>query len=167
LPKGGWDSDETKEECAVRETYEEGGLLGRLGLCLAPIDYESGKSKKSRMEKRASGEVALEVDKGKTRSEGGEFPPHAKKAKVDSEHHDLTTFASPNKPSFIRLILFPLYLTEVRSEWPEKGRLRKLVDIDEAIRIMEQQNRHYFKKGLEMVKEMRLHSLYHNDGKTG
>lgn len=31
LPKGGWEQDETLTEAAKRETYEEAGLLGRLG----------------------------------------------------------------------------------------------------------------------------------------
>lgn len=30
LPKGGWECDETKEEAAIRETYEEGGVKGRV-----------------------------------------------------------------------------------------------------------------------------------------
>ncbi|KAI8643840.1 diadenosine hexaphosphate hydrolase [Parasitella parasitica] len=30
LPKGGWESDETKEESAERETYEEGGVTGKV-----------------------------------------------------------------------------------------------------------------------------------------
>ena len=149
LPKGGWDSDATKEECAVRETYEEAGLLGKLGSCLAPIDYESGKSKKRRLQHATS-------------SEG--LPPATKKAKTAFKDSETNSDSSPEsiKSSFIRLILFPLYLTEVKSEWPEKGRLRKIVDIDEAIRIMEQENRLYFKKGLEMVKDMGLHKLHKN-----
>eukprot|EP00054_Salpingoeca_dolichothecata_P036531 m.7790 g.7790 ORF g.7790 m.7790 type:complete len:158 (-) comp6801_c0_seq1:133-606(-) len=30
LPKGGWDSDETATEAAIRETFEEAGVLGDL-----------------------------------------------------------------------------------------------------------------------------------------
>ena len=61
--------------------------------------------------------------------------------------------------SYIRLNLFPLYVSSVESEWPEKGRLRKLVHIDEAIRIMDAENRPYFRMGLEIVKERGLHLL--------
>ena len=156
LPKGGWDSDETKEECAIRETYEEGGLLGKLGACLAPIDYESGKSKKRRFDSTNSSDM-----KG--------LPPVAKKAKSElKESNEAQSILSPESPklSFIRLLLFPLYLTEVKSEWPEKGRLRKLVDIDEAIRIMEKEDRLYFKRGLEIVKEKGLHLVHQTDGQS-
>lgn len=151
LPKGGWDSDETKEECAVRETYEEAGLLGKLGSCLGPIDYESGKSKKKRLE------ASIKSTEG--------LPPVAKKAKSEMMKDESQPEYSPESPklSFIRLLLFPLYLTEVKSDWPEKGRLRKLVDIDEAIKIMEEENRLYFKKGLERVKDMGLHLVHQND----
>ena len=166
LPKGGWDSDETKEECAIRETYEEAGLLGKLGSCLAPIDYESGKSKKRRLQHATTSEgLPPATKKAKlqhaTSSQG--LPPATKKAKTVLKDSETTcSDSSPEsvKSSFIRLILFPLYLTEVKSEWPEKGRLRKIVEIDEAIRIMEQENRLYFKKGLEMVKDKGLHMIH-------
>ena len=50
LPKGGWESDERMEDSALRETYEEGGILGKLGPKLKEIDYETRKAKKRRLE---------------------------------------------------------------------------------------------------------------------
>ncbi|KAL7528471.1 hypothetical protein ACHAXR_005878 [Thalassiosira sp. AJA248-18] len=172
LPKGGWDADETKEECAARETFEEAGLLGRLGGCLEPIDYETSKAKKRRLSMLESGE-----SKGKTKTVGGErkdegmHPPQPKRAKTDNGTTSTSSTGPAHPPSmpsatkppkshsYIRLFLFPLYVSTVKADWPENGRLRKLVDIDEAIKIMELENRQYFKRGLEMVKERGLHLL--------
>lgn len=188
LPKGGWDVDETKEECAARETFEEGGLLGELGGCLEPIDYETRKAKKRRMSKLGGGceEATKEKSKGggkikKRAGAEGFRPPLPKRAKADSlsptgpeltsglpesmcgsgakEVPSATKSFDPSTYSYVRLFLCPLYVSEVKSDWPEKGRLRKLVDIDEAIKIMEAENRPYFQRGLEMVKERGLHLL--------
>jgi len=195
LPKGGWDEDETKEECAARETFEEAGLLGQLGGCLEPIDYETAKAKKRRLSKQGNGAAGV-ADKMKRSKRAGEgmHPPLSKCAKTDKSmspvsaglgleaglsesvccsgasndkntavHQPstpaMTTLFDPKNHSYVRLFLFPLYVSSVKSEWPEKGRLRKLVDIDEAIKIMDAQNRLYFKNGLEMVKERGLHLL--------
>ena len=196
LPKGGWDVDETKEECATRETYEEGGLVGQLGGCLEPIDYQTAKSKK-----RASKELGTSGDSDMDFKAGGEMeglrPPLHKRFKTElsssptgpeltlslgkrivssdstrsSSASDVncttattpavapTVSFDPSDHSYIRLFLFPLYVSSVKSEWPEKGRLRKLVHIDEAIKIMDSENRPYFRMGLEIVKERGLHLL--------
>lgn len=50
LPKGGWETDEDMEESAVREVFEEAGVLGVLGPKLTDFQYETRKSKKRRIE---------------------------------------------------------------------------------------------------------------------
>lgn len=50
LPKGGWESDELMEESAVREAYEEAGVVGILGPKLSDITFETGKEKRRRLE---------------------------------------------------------------------------------------------------------------------
>lgn len=203
LPKGGWDEDETREQCAARETFEEAGLIGELGGCLEPIDYETRKARKRRLSKIPGGgkicvgekgvansgdSKAGGKDKGRDR-EGceGLRPPLPKRVKTEAMASSLIKNAGsaestcssnacvkspvpseasvyPTKYSYVRLFLFPLYVSSAKSDWPEKGRLRKIVDIDEAIKIMEEENRQYFRKGLEMVKERGLHLLMKQEG---
>lgn len=207
LPKGGWDADETKEECAARETYEEAGLIGRLGGCLDPIDYETNKAKKRRLDQISGGTAAFSrkgrdstgsSEEGKRASKcpkvedriiapppfpnrvttaarspatacpdtDSKKPPGPSPVSSLTETSPSTTASAatpadasldPTKYSFVRMFLFPLYVTSVQEEWPERGRLRKLVSIDEAIEIMGSENRKYFKRGLEMIKERGLH----------
>lgn len=208
IPKGGWDTDETKEECAARETFEEAGLLGSLGGCLEPIDYETRKAKKRRMSMSGGGVGKVGrgkvVDGRKTLSLKREAdaaalrPPFSKRAKTESSIKKVEASevasgnvnnmassaaamqppSSPGAPasaasssldpahySYVRLFLFPLYVSSVKAKWPEGGRLRKLVTIDEAIKIMEAEKRPYFCRGLEMIKERGLHRIYQDDSR--
>jgi diphosphoinositol-polyphosphate diphosphatase len=50
FPKGGWEKDEAMEESAIREVFEEAGVLGVLGPRLSEIQYETRKAKKRRLE---------------------------------------------------------------------------------------------------------------------
>ena len=178
LPKGGWDADETREECAARETFEEAGLLGRLGACMEPIDYETSKAKKRRLSMMTGGGerddkmAGLPLPKRIKKLTGGEgassYSPTGPELSEDGgAAKSRPKLASPAKPSnldpknysYVRLLLFPLYISEVKNDWPEKGRLRKIVDIDDAIKIMEKEDRGYFKRGLEMIKDRGLHLL--------
>mmetsp|Transcript_17486 Transcript_17486/g.40333 ORF Transcript_17486/g.40333 Transcript_17486/m.40333 type:complete len:436 (+) Transcript_17486:388-1695(+) len=55
----------------------------------------------------------------------------------------------------VKMSLFPLYVTEVMETWPEQGRFRKVVGIDEAIRITA--SRPYFQIALKELKDRNLH----------
>uniref|UniRef100_K3WXL1 Nudix hydrolase domain-containing protein n=1 Tax=Globisporangium ultimum (strain ATCC 200006 / CBS 805.95 / DAOM BR144) TaxID=431595 RepID=K3WXL1_GLOUD len=48
LPKGGWESDETLVECALREVEEEAGIDGRIVGELGTVDFSSRQGKKCR-----------------------------------------------------------------------------------------------------------------------
>eukprot|EP01147_Barroeca_monosierra_P008711 gene8711-1096_t len=43
IPKGGWEKDESEQQAAAREAYEEAGVEGKLGECLCNYEFE-GKS---------------------------------------------------------------------------------------------------------------------------
>lgn len=76
-------------------------------------------------------------------------------------HHNKTAGAaaagteSKQQYTHIRMILFPLYVKQVKDTWPERGRRRKAVTIDEAIAA--QANRPEFQSILQQVKEKNLH----------
>lgn len=189
LPKGGWEYDEDIEESAIRETFEEAGVIGILGPKLSEVQYETRKAKEKR--------IALDENlKQKTESEGGQFSSgwsdvsqlsedehlfekdHFSKSQryVDSsldvpkkpqvqvtiqssplgkgiDHmspagiaivpsdeqvhpKDHVTSETPLEYNYVRVNMFPLFIQEVKSEWPESGRLRRAVDIDEAIELL-------------------------------
>jgi len=77
-------------------------------------------------------------------------------------NEDSSSVASETSPSYthVKMSLFPLYVTEVRVEWPEHGRLRKVVDIDEAINMTE--SRPEFQEALLELKQRNLHKVQKN-----
>lgn len=60
---------------------------------------------------------------------------------------------------YVRMLMFPLYVLEVREHWPESGRARKAVDIDTAIEMMK--SRPEFHQVLLEVKEKGYHLKPH------
>jgi 8-oxo-dGTP pyrophosphatase MutT (NUDIX family) len=50
IPKGGWEKDEAMEESAIREVFEEAGVIGVLGPRLTEVQYETRKAKKRRLQ---------------------------------------------------------------------------------------------------------------------
>lgn len=110
---------------------------------------------------RAVSSSSIDSGRGTIVEEGssGQGQPQTKR-KTPQQHvidADNVSVASETSlgQTHINMTLFPLYVTEVREEWPEQGRFRKVVDIDEAIRITE--SRPYFQAALKQLKERNLH----------
>jgi diphosphoinositol-polyphosphate diphosphatase len=189
LPKGGWEQDEDMEESAIRECFEEAGVVGILGPRLSEIEYETRKAKKRRMEfdelqKKAKkfrsnpapikespdpveGEVKVPLENSASFKESLSLAPvsdedfnrirgQAQKQKQWDETSSVASDAS-HTHSHVRMNLFPMYVSEVKSSWPESGRFRKVVEIDEAIKMCE--SRPELKQALIEVKERNLHLL--------
>lgn len=201
LPKGGWEGDESMEESAVRESFEEAGVIGILGKPLSPVKYETRKSKKRRLElsewrqkKVKPNDDAPQTDElssptHKDSSEGVSQSKLAAAAATDDSlcssihtataavlsSEELAKIRSQSKHqasatadetmsvgstlsstySHVQMTLFPLYVTRVMDSWPECGRFRTAMDIDDAIEIMD--SRPEFKAFLQEVKSNGLH----------
>mmetsp|Transcript_17831 Transcript_17831/g.30315 ORF Transcript_17831/g.30315 Transcript_17831/m.30315 type:complete len:339 (-) Transcript_17831:1004-2020(-) len=182
LPKGGWEEDETIELSAVRETHEEAGVVGELGPRLTEITYETRKSKKRKLEKskeQADGTDSTVVTLSDDSPSNSEVTANTRKPKdsdLTKEGEEqrqgtakrMDSFGGeerirdekPQTYSFVRMTMFPLYVTEVRDEWPEGGRFRMMVHIDRAIEIF--QKRPEFLQVLEELKDKRLHIIGEN-----
>mmetsp|Transcript_15788 Transcript_15788/g.35565 ORF Transcript_15788/g.35565 Transcript_15788/m.35565 type:complete len:313 (-) Transcript_15788:288-1226(-) len=195
FPKGGWDLDETLEDGAKRESYEEAGVLGELGPSLEPVTYETGKSKKQRLkalakENNQNGDstdqemcsmgdsnrasdltcnssivsydchtydqfpILEQVPNyssctGSIASSGDdEESPHVDMKIDESIKNDIQ-----NK-KLCTMRLFPLYVSEVLESWPESGRMRKVMSIDDALKEV---TRPEMKACLMEIKEKGLH----------
>lgn len=206
LPKGGWELDETMEESAVRESYEEAGVLGTLGTLLSEIQYETRKSRKRRLEleemlKRQKDNPESGFSSGASDGASEEEQSSLEKASKGQDDDSpssiplpkaVTVSKVPNATmpddvvnrirasrtsaimgcdetssaasdasgtySLVRMRLFPLYVTEVKDEWPESGRFRKAVEIDDAIEMMK--SRPEFQAVLKEVKEKGIHQIF-------
>ncbi len=175
LPKGGWEQDETMEESAARECFEEAGVLGKLGPKLAEIQYETRKSKKRRLDAVSSENQQVKnsgLDTVEAPASDGNEPNTSSLLTNESINKIEEETASVRRPcdethsiassytgnyTQVRMTLFPLYVDTVSSTWPESGRLRKAVDIDEAIELLD--SRPEFKAALVEVKNRGLHAL--------
>ena len=187
LPKGGWEQDEDMEESAIRECFEEAGVLGFLGPRLSEVEYETRKAKKRRLQyeeiQQKTQKQARAADLSSplststtTRLEGTDDTCEVMQPTVATVSDDefvrirgqgLKGHFSDDASSVaddaseghthVRMSLFPLYVTEVKSCWPESGRFRKIVEIEEAIKMCEA--RPELQKVLLEVKDRNLHLL--------
>jgi len=184
LPKGGWELDESMEESAIRETFEEAGILGTLGPPLSAIQYETRKSKKRRLEIKAMeqgisntsnpsdgaskdgssvpGMIVSELNG--TESESVLSETEVEKIRCSNPTNpadDISSAASAASDSgtysLVRMTLFPLYVSAIKDVWPESGRLRKCLPIDEGIKMFH--SREEFRSILLEVKSKKLHII--------
>lgn len=190
LPKGGWEGDESMEESAVRESFEEAGVVGILGQPLSPIQYETRKS----IKRKSTIMNATTTTRGKFK-----HPPSVESDRVvctlrnedelrsnsllsDSEGKSSDQFSDSQEklmkpsqsaldnqtsintlvgPAFggtyshVKMTLFPLYVTNVMESWPESGRFRTAVQLEDAIMMMD--SRPEFKAILKEVQALGLH----------
>eukprot|EP00534_Pseudo-nitzschia_fraudulenta_P004296 CAMPEP_0201120222 /NCGR_PEP_ID=MMETSP0850-20130426/4306_1 /ASSEMBLY_ACC=CAM_ASM_000622 /TAXON_ID=183588 /ORGANISM="Pseudo-nitzschia fraudulenta, Strain WWA7" /LENGTH=406 /DNA_ID=CAMNT_0047386283 /DNA_START=271 /DNA_END=1491 /DNA_ORIENTATION=+ len=180
LPKGGWEKDEAMEESAIRETFEEGGVFGIIGPTLSEIEFETRKGKKRRIEfeevkrkakmiREASSsspkavplteEAVAKSETERAAQGGGQNQKQTHQSKTTPQCSDWDTGSVASETSLshthVKMTLFPLYVTEVMESWPEQGRFRKVVNIDEAIQLTE--SRPYFREALQELKQRKLH----------
>lgn len=174
IPKGGWERDEAMEESAIREVFEEAGVLGVLGPRLGKVQYETRKAKKRRLEMetlelKSEPESKVKAEPTETSNEKTVAEPAAllssqdmarirahAEASREKQLDDKASVASASH-SQVRMMLYPLYVQKVYEDWPESGRFRKAVDIDTAIEMLG--NRPELKAVLKEVKERGLHHI--------
>lgn len=135
LPKGGWELDESLEEAAMRETFEEAGVLGILGPPLPSFLIESNRNKSS---------VSL-LQRSDSRSTTASSIPsssdhdahHLSALDSDSSWRDVCQLSTlvplERKPEFHHshtcITFFPLYVTTIMKDWPENTRERRAYPI--------------------------------------
>ena len=180
IPKGGWENDEAMEESAIREVFEEAGVLGVLGPRLSEVQYETRKARKRRLEMETIEQVAkrsgseqsspsssssLEEKAAPTETttttllSSQDMDRIREHAEATREKHQLDDKASVASASHsqVRMMLYPLYVQKVFDDWPESGRFRKAVDIDTAIEMLD--SRPELQAVLKEVKERGLHQI--------
>eukprot|EP01083_Nonionella_stella_P094717 265830_1 len=123
LPKGGWESDESLEVSALRESYEEGGILGIMGPRLTEVTYETRKAKKRRLEMESI-KKKYEIEIIKEGGTSGSNPaqsqssaislPSATSSTCHSEEGD-TMQSSSHSKDHIQGNLFPLSTTRANN----------------------------------------------------
>lgn len=160
LPKGGWETDENIEESAARETYEESGLIGTLGPTLEPVFFKTKKEKKHRPENELKRAVSSSQDESQSKqiesaqSINSAGDSHLPPPITGNSPSSVENEVSIPSQTMVKAIFFPIYVSEVLEDWPESGRSRKILAIDEAIETVK---RPELKHVLLEVKNRNLH----------
>lgn len=165
VPKGGWEDDEELEEGAIRESFEEAGVLGILGPMLDTFRVETRKARQRRLNS-----AEYYSDKSSSESED------RKETKPDQCLTDSCKLSSliptthlinpaegekgqGDSPKLththVIMTFFPLYVQSIHDVWPEDSRHRQAFTIDEAMEII----RPEFRLLLSKVKNSGLHMV--------
>jgi ADP-ribose pyrophosphatase YjhB (NUDIX family) len=129
LPKGGWELDETIEEAAIRECFEEAGLLGILGPNLSSFQVESGKAKTNRQDAEISANDLQEnVDEAAARGVNycelnSLTPLWCTSSNATRNGRELLESGGHTR-THACMTFFPLYVQQVKETWPESSRIR-------------------------------------------
>jgi 8-oxo-dGTP pyrophosphatase MutT (NUDIX family) len=125
IPKGGWEDDETLEECAIRESYEEAGVLGLLGLRLGTYKMETRKARAIRLEENK--DTTRPTDENVEQYSLSSLPPSTHLVTPDLNDRKRSGSLSHN---YVCMSFFPLYVHTIRQTWPENHRERQAFSID-------------------------------------
>jgi len=189
LPKGGWEQDESLEESAIRESFEEAGIIGILGPPMQTVCYETRKARYFRLSRAPSPNLEefkakpvfcpeSQMGQSSTDNGGSESIQSNSSFKSSMSIDPMSNGAAlitPGKPDLsvdpsnvpythVRMTLFPLYVTKAMATWPESGRLRRALPIDEAIEALTP--RPEFQSLLREMKKQNLHLLQRDSNAT-
>ena len=139
VPKGGWEQDEELEEGAIRECFEEAGVLGMLGPKLDSFRSETRKARKKRLEGKEDRTGTLDTQYGSSSNvdlpitsacELNSFLPASHLIKPDEANSvDKDPTAEPPH-THVCMTFFPLYVQAIHDSWPEDSRMRQAFSID-------------------------------------
>jgi diphosphoinositol-polyphosphate diphosphatase len=125
LPKGGWESDETRAECAVRESWEEAGVVGKL------VSLQGAAQEEEREREREK--------------EGGE----------DKDQPLLLDFSVQGKNHDQLHTYYALLIADMKADWPERAeRGRQLFSLAAAREVLGAQGRRRDREAQSAVLEL-------------
>jgi 8-oxo-dGTP pyrophosphatase MutT (NUDIX family) len=139
IPKGGWESDEELEEGAIRECFEEAGVLGVLGPKFDSFCVETRKAQQLRLEssmEESEDDTGVQVE-GKAYQKTRTTSACDLNSLVPATHvSDRTSLVASETPTtklthtHVCMTFFPLYVQTIHDSWPEDSRIRQAFTID-------------------------------------
>jgi 8-oxo-dGTP pyrophosphatase MutT (NUDIX family) len=136
LPKGGWELDESLEEGALRETFEEAGALGILGPPLPSFLLVSGKNPSTSAKINDLHQQTSMLDSEEYSD--GTLMHHVKFCSLSSLVPLTSDVKNSHRGHSYRnshtwMTFFPLYVTQIMRDWPESTRQRRAYPIQGTV----------------------------------